>query len=209
MKIKKLFLGVAMCLIMPIAFVLTACGEKETPSYAVTFETHGGESITSQLVTKGEKATRPTEIPTKENYTFINWFDAETGGEVFDFDTAITANIKLHAQWRVEGFHNVVVAGTWETGADFNGRRERYVFNENGTGTFEVCVENYYDWQADNLVIMWKSNETGSQLCIFHGAFDGEVTTGTWTEYRHISDGSFTLYYPNNEQTIVFTKKVQ
>lgn len=78
--------------------------------FTVTFVTDGGNPIPeNQLVTGGEKVTKPTE-PTKANdisglylktppefCTFDGWYNGETK---WDFDTNIvTANITLKAKW--------------------------------------------------------------------------------------------------------------
>ena len=44
-----------------------------TTSYTVKFETNGGSSVSSQTVTSGGKATKPTD-PTKDGYTFAGWY---------------------------------------------------------------------------------------------------------------------------------------
>ena len=72
--------------------------------HTVTFDLHGGiEDFPTQFVSAGERITRPTVIPTRSGYTFTGWFTAETGGEEFDFNTPITANITIHAQWESVG----------------------------------------------------------------------------------------------------------
>ena len=61
----------------------------------ITFDSKGGSSVKTITVEKGSKATKPTN-PTKSGYTFAGWYNGET---LFDFNTAITANITLVAKW--------------------------------------------------------------------------------------------------------------
>ena len=61
--------------------------------YTVTFDPDGGAPDSDdQTVESGEKATEPTD-PTKDNNTFLGWFeviDGEMADTAFDFNTAIT-----------------------------------------------------------------------------------------------------------------------
>ena len=79
---------------------LTAQG----PVYrTVTFYTHGGIPVPgSQEVREGTTATRPAQDPVKIGHTFVDWFTAETGGSVFDFNAPVTVNTTIHARWTVQ-----------------------------------------------------------------------------------------------------------
>jgi hypothetical protein len=68
--------------------------------YTISFNTDGGNAIDSVAITEGMKAVKPVN-PTKASddtydYTFAGWF---YNGEEFSFDTPITGNIELVAQW--------------------------------------------------------------------------------------------------------------
>lgn len=65
-------------------------------TYTVTFDSDGGSEVPSQTVNSGSKATEPND-PTKEGFTFEGWVDGN--GDPFDFDTLITSNITLYADW--------------------------------------------------------------------------------------------------------------
>lgn len=70
---------------------------KETvkENYTVSFNTEGGNDITSQTVLEGEKATKPTD-PVKEGYKFNGW---TLNGKTYDFNSKVTKNITLVATW--------------------------------------------------------------------------------------------------------------
>ena len=81
-----------------------------THIYKVSFNLNGGEgTFETQRITEGEKATRPSTEPTRENtasaeYTFGGWYTSTDNGETisdepFDFDTPITGNLTLYAFW--------------------------------------------------------------------------------------------------------------
>lgn len=66
-----------------------------TPTYKVTFNTNGGNSIESVKIKKNGQVTKP-EDPTKEGYTFKEW---QVDGSVYDFSKKVTSNITITAVW--------------------------------------------------------------------------------------------------------------
>ena len=72
-------------------------GEKFKNGWTVKFETAGGSAVAQQNVKNGQTATKPTD-PTKEGYKFGGWYDGDTK---FDFDTPITKDTTLTAQWQL------------------------------------------------------------------------------------------------------------
>ena len=87
-------------------FTMTKTGSSSSESgntdtnvktYTVTFNSNGGSSVTSQKVTKGEKAKKPTD-PTKDGYDFEGWKDEN--GSSFNFNTTINSDITLTASWK-------------------------------------------------------------------------------------------------------------
>ena len=96
---------------------LTAKWEEIIPdNYTVTFNTAGGApEIATQTVVSGEKATAPT-APEKTGYTFAGWYN---GTAAWDFDTAVTANITLTAQWTVNTYSVVFNPDNGEETAEF------------------------------------------------------------------------------------------
>ena len=72
-------------------------GEKFKNGWTVKFETEGGSAVAQQNVKNGQTATKPTD-PTKEGYKFGGWYD---GDAKFDFDTPITKDTTLTAQWQL------------------------------------------------------------------------------------------------------------
>lgn len=68
--------------------------------FTVTFDS----GVASQTVTNGNKVTKP-EDPKKEGMAFANWIVAERTNtlakdQVFDFNTVITEDVKLKAEWK-------------------------------------------------------------------------------------------------------------
>ena len=79
----------------------------EGESYTVRFDSNGGSNIPNQVVFENEKVREPN-IPTREGFVFLYW---TLEGEEFDFDTPITANITLLAEWQTPNLgENIVMA---------------------------------------------------------------------------------------------------
>ncbi|WP_260444700.1 InlB B-repeat-containing protein [Listeria cossartiae] len=72
-------------------------------AYTVTFDVNGTE--TKESVETGDFLTEPAE-PTKEGYTFIGWYDAETGGNKWDFSTdkMPAEDMTLYAQFSINEY---------------------------------------------------------------------------------------------------------
>jgi uncharacterized repeat protein (TIGR02543 family) len=73
-----------------------------TQNPVVSFNLNGGvgnSSTVSKALLPGEKASRPSSDPTRNGFVFDNWYSAQTGGEVFDFDSPITSNTTIWARW--------------------------------------------------------------------------------------------------------------
>jgi len=72
--------------------------EMPPPVFTVTFNSLGGSLVGAQEVAPGEKVSRPGS-PARIDHSFVGWFTAPTGGTVFDFYTAITADKTVYARW--------------------------------------------------------------------------------------------------------------
>ena len=65
-------------------------------NYTVSFDVNGGEgSFPAQTVAYGSKATNPGS-PTRDSYRFNGWY---LDGRPYDFDTPVSGNITLEADW--------------------------------------------------------------------------------------------------------------
>lgn len=94
--LKKFCIG--LCCIMA-AFSLVGC--VETPRWTITFDTgEGGSYVPSQSIQDGKTAKCPETNPTREGFTFVDWFGADIGGWSFWFSAPITVDITLYAGWR-------------------------------------------------------------------------------------------------------------
>ncbi|MDR0304636.1 MAG: InlB B-repeat-containing protein [Chitinispirillales bacterium] len=73
---------------------------QETPTYTVSFDTHGGSNFSDIFAHEGDNITLPT--PTRSGYTFNGWFTQAAGGAKIGNgggSYAVVSDITLHAQW--------------------------------------------------------------------------------------------------------------
>ncbi len=71
--------------------------EPEEEGFKVKFNLNGGSgSIKTQTIEEGGKATKPSSNPKRSGYTFVGW---TLSGKDYDFNSVVTKDITLVAQW--------------------------------------------------------------------------------------------------------------
>ena len=65
---------------------------------AVSFDSQGGSTVTTQKVKSGEKVAKLAD-PTRAGYSFAGWYTAANGGSKYDFSKPIKADVRLYAHW--------------------------------------------------------------------------------------------------------------
>lgn len=79
----------------PVTGDITLTGSWTRLTHTVTFDTNGGTPVASQSVEDGGVITSPKD-PTREGYTFKGWL---LNGKSYDFQTPVTGDITLTANW--------------------------------------------------------------------------------------------------------------
>ena len=124
--------------------------------HTVTFDTDHGSAVEAKTVDAGTTVTRPTD-PKRIGYTFDGWYSGDT---VFNFDTPITSDLTLTAQWAPEAFFDdsndeVRIAGQIDLfGADLRSFKDYsgsltlyrgYEGFSDDTASIKVAKRNYED----------------------------------------------------------------
>lgn len=152
---------------------LKAKWEENAPtSYTVTFDTAGGSTIAPVKVSANGKVQKPAD-PTRSGYDFVGW---KLNGANYDFNTTVTANITLTAEWKAQsGVETVTVTFNTDGGNNITpvtlkkGDKLTLPATPTKTGyTFEGWTLNgepFNQNQAINenitLVATWKQNSSG------------------------------------------------
>ena len=94
--LKALLLTVLMCC---LTFALVACGGKHTVTfnYGVDGNGDGEVDVVTVEVGDGSLLEEPTDVPTREGYTFVGW-GTDDGMWNFEEDT-VTSDLTLNARW--------------------------------------------------------------------------------------------------------------
>lgn len=87
---------------------------KWVKTWTVTFDSQGGTDVPSQTVDDRGPAVAPDPAPTRDEYKLIGWSVEPTGGATYDFNTQVTADVTLYAQW-------ARTAHQWTIKFDLNG----------------------------------------------------------------------------------------
>lgn len=76
----------------------SSSGRGSTKRYTVSFNTNGGNKITSQTVAKDNSVKEPT-APIKENFEFAGWYTDKELTTKYDFTEKVTKSFTLYAKW--------------------------------------------------------------------------------------------------------------
>jgi uncharacterized repeat protein (TIGR02543 family) len=83
-----------------------------TGSAVVSFETGGGSAVAEQVISVNGTAVRPAN-PTRDHFTFSDWYTDEELTTTYDFDAPVTGDLVLYAEWTEDAkceFDNAIYA---------------------------------------------------------------------------------------------------
>ena len=82
------------------SFIIKFNNSIKEKEYTVTFNSNGGSSVDEIKVVKGNKVTKPSNDPEKDNKDFGGWYTTNSFDLEFDFDnTTITTDTEIFAKW--------------------------------------------------------------------------------------------------------------
>ena len=106
--------------------------------YTVSFNSDGGSGVSSQTITHGGTASKPSN-PSRSGYSFVNWY---LNGSVYNFSSAVTSNITLTASWQQTGKSPLVVNGN-VIYYKYGGILRKITYNNNrynyNSSVFKIC----------------------------------------------------------------------
>ncbi len=155
-------------------------------TFTITFDTDGGTSVDNQTITYGNKVTKPTTNPTKEGYTFDDWYTDTNYNTLFDFNTEITSDTIIYAKFKTNPFP-VVFSEPGE--CTFNGSSgvltEDNCSYANGTNKYIDTGINLYneenhdkDYEIGFTIVSYNSSEQTGQATFMNTKLEGNNYPG-------------------------------
>ncbi len=145
-------------------------------AYTVTFASNGGSSVAAELVKEGEKVTKPAD-PTKDGFEFSKWTTDEEGNTEYTFESPVTENITLYAQWSVKVYK--------VTFASMGGSAVATADVKHGEKVTKPANPKKSDWVFDK----WTTDETGNTEYSFNSAVTDNITLyAQWRDYYIVGD---------------------
>ncbi len=149
----------------------------KTEGYTVTFYLNDGTGTvyyTLSGVTSVDGSLESVLVPVREGYDFAGWYDAQEGGNAFEFDSSVSGNTVLYAHWKVH---------PWTLTLDLRG----------GSGTTSVPNVPYGTkmWSGDAWNTILPEPSRGGYV------FDGWFIDSSCTQSAKntvMPDGKLTLY---------------
>ncbi len=126
-------------------------------------------------VANGETVAKPAD-PTKEGYTFTNWYENEPLTIVFDFSTEITSDWTLYAGWQVS-------SGSTSESESEGGT------SEGGTSESESTSSSAYTYTCTGLP-EWITNDG----CVIFAWAWVAGSEGNWYDCSYASDATYVTF---------------
>lgn len=97
-----------------------AVTSEESTALTVTFDyNYSGSTANTVKVASGSKVAKPTD-PTRSGFTFEAWYTESACTNLYNFDTPVTANLTLYANWLEAGVTYFTVTFHYNDGATAN-----------------------------------------------------------------------------------------
>lgn len=148
--------------------------------YTVSFNVDGSV-VSSQTVTHGEYATKPSTDPYKAGYGFTGWYTDSAATNKFNFYTTVTGNLTLYAGWAESSVDKLTVmfdtggisaapsnvtvtAPYYRLDASWSGLQlqntDKYYFNgwlteKNNPATGITAISNLSDYAVNSVVTLY------------------------------------------------------
>lgn len=187
MNKKNITIIVSVLIVAILVVLLILFGSKKK----VEFDSQGGSTVSTQEVGFWKKAKKPAN-PTKEGYTFDNWYYEN---DVYDFDTKVTKGITLKARWIKNGEDGTVgYTVTFNT----NGGSSIANVNTNAEGILQKPADptregyKFAGWQLDGKDFDFSTKLTKNSTLTAKWVKDDSQPSGG-EKTPKLNSGNFTL----------------
>ena len=163
--------------------------------YKVTYDAKGGTPTPeTEYVNPNEKATRPSQNPTKNGYTFNGWKEVDsTSTDLYNFDTPVVKDTDLEANWTP-----IIYNITYVLNGGTNDPENPSQYTVEDTIDFKNPTRDGYTflgWYSDPEFTTRKdgiSNETGDKT-VYAKWEPRTGTPYTVEHYKETTDGKYEL----------------
>lgn len=187
MNKKNITIIVSVLIVAILVVLLILFGSKKK----IEFDSQGGSTVSTQEVGFWKKAKKPAN-PTKEGYTFDNWY---YDNDVYDFDTKVTKGITLKARWIKNGEEGTVgYTVTFNT----NGGSSIANVNTNAEGILQKPADptregyKFAGWQLDGKDFDFSTKLTKNSTLTAKWVKDDSQPSGG-EKTPKLNSGNFTL----------------
>lgn len=187
MKKRKIIKGFGiLALGMPIVF-LSGCS---VDKISVDVEYNDGTDVTSYTITSGTTFFE-LENPTRDGYTFINWYSDELCTIEFDFNSELTSDTTIYASWSINNY---------TVNYYYNGNKKTLKANYNVVlPTFEPEGElgtEFEDWYIDEgFVEKYDDNAKITGPLNLYANYVDSIYSVTYYDGNNIYDSDSDLSY--------------
>ncbi|MCD8286317.1 MAG: InlB B-repeat-containing protein [Clostridia bacterium] len=184
-KIYKVIVALVLALSLVCVFALAACGNKDDEtkdnpsgsgsSYTVTIVINDSDTKT-QMVEAGGTATEPEEPTSDSGSIFAGWYADSQYTEIFDWNSEITENTTVYAEWITVGEGQSVVT---------------FYANYDGGGKLAVVAVD----TGDKMFNTPSASRTGYKFMGWNTAADGTGDTFQYGSYVRENMSVYAIWY--------------
>lgn len=191
----------------------------------VIFDSQGGSPVSTITVDNGATVSKPSD-PTRNGYTFVDWFTEKDGKTRYDFDLAVTKPRTLYAHWSPNEYTVTFdPAGGKNTGASTVSAKHDGVVEEPKLPTrvgysfagwhSDPAATQPYDFatKVSGAFTLYSGWNINSYSVRFDAQNDTEITTQTVNHGGHVTlpqaptsvGRTFTGWYTDAKTTTAFS----
>lgn len=208
-----------------------------TTRYTVSFDTNGGNKISSERVKRNGTLTEPT-TPTKDGFDFVGWYTDKELKTKYDFSAKVTKSMTLYAAWaekKTDNSENQIILTIGKKDASVFGKIKTNdvapkIVNDRTMLPARFVAESLgavVEWNGDKqlVTIKGKNLKTSEDVTILitigaeYAVVNGEnvkldspafIENGrTYTPIRFISEHlGASVEWLENEQKVIITKNL-